>query len=902
MQKTIFLAALLLIANSLFGQNTFHKKIQNSGNFYNTTPLNNGEILCSGTQSIHYGYNQGLLVRFSPEGNILWRRRFPGLTFIWNALKTENGFVILGDTLKSVGSLPFQYNSVVSKLSSNGTVVWSKIFVNALGQATIDNKVIDGSNSNLLSGNYISYSLPTQRKSIFIKVDDDGNTLWSKIYFANIPNHYNSFSGQILEGDTLYACGNIQLNGSFVRINNNTGEIIGLSSFGGIYHDAFSTIKPTQDGNFILAGYTRSTTGSEESRPWVVKVNREGQIIWSKTYNLPGTSLTCNMAEANNGGFVLSMAPDNSNSDYGILAKIDASGNLLWAYNYAGGQQSGLKEIQSTSDGGFIALGFSSVLKTDSLGRVSTGCCPAPITFQVENYSPPLQNPTLIAEDIGTLIPYGLQSVVDTSFKVQDLCQTAITSVVEQILVCQGDSIQINGNYYQAPYTIRDTVQSLNGGCDTIRVFNLVQIPQPFRVKTLSFCPGSSVVVNGIMYTQPGTISQILPATSGCDTLLVTFLEWKPFPKKYQTTTFCPGETVFIDGVGYQFPGVLPNPDTLQGALNDCDTLLYQELAYPSEPSFVSVQCPPNLVVSTAPGMPIAVNYLLPTATSNCSCPDLHPALVVGLPTGAEFPVGNTPICYTISDVCGGNNSCCFEVKVEEKEACDIKESACIQYELLSITADADQNKTYRIRITNNCTSPLSYAAFQIPSGVEALEPAQNSVYTSPSGKNYTVRNPNYSPFYSVRFKSNGTGILGGGSDNFEYTLPPQASVQFIKAATRLMSGAFYEVTLNTFDCVLQANKSIARSFPQSTPKRNPKVSPNPSSGELFMDLSEWDQENIQLLVKSIHGQELAAYELASGIGTQSIILPEDLPDGLYFLEMRSEDGKVEIAKVVLRR
>ncbi len=810
--------------------------------------MSNGEILGCGAQDQFFAPPQGLLVRFGQDGDVLWRKRYPAMNFIWYAAETNDGFVIVGDTVGTTGPPPHPYFSAVSKLSNNGDVIWSKITGDDFGQALVSGVVMGGSNDYLVSGNYSSYSMPSQRKSFFAKLDDNGNTLWSKFYYANTPNHYNDFSAQIIEGDTLYACGNLQFNGSFVRININTGEIIGISSFGGIYHDLFSTLKPTQDGNFILAGYTRSTTGSEESRPWVVKVNREGQIIWSKTYNLVGTSLSCNMAEANDGGFVLSMGGDNAaTTSYGILAKIDAAGNVLWAYNYAGGQQFGLKDLQATSDGGFVALG-ASMLKTDKLGRVSNGCCPVPITFQVENYSPPLQNPVLIAEDRESFTPFGIQAVDDAAFTVQDFCQTAITSVVEQIPVCQGDSIQINGSFYQAPHVVLDTVLSQNGGCDTVRVFNLVQAPLPVRVESISFCPGNSVVINGIAYTQPDTISQILPAISGCD------------------------------------------------------TLLYQVLAYPSGFSSVLVHCPPDMTIITAPATPIVVNYSNPVATSDCICPDLNYELLDGLPSGAAFPVGNTQVCYSVNDVCGDYEACCFEVKVEEEAVCDAKESGCIQYELLGISIDASQNKTYRIRVTNDCASALSYTAFQVPNGITALAPVQNSTYTSPNTVEYTVRNPNHSPFHSIRFKPVNSGLASGQSDIFEYTLPAQSSPTFIKVATRLASGAFYEATLNTFGCNLQANVISDRMLNRPVFQPTLRVFPNPSSGELFLDLTGLENGIAQVRILNAHGQEMAQTLLPTGQGVQFFPLAHSLTDGLYFLELKSENGERQTARFVLHR
>jgi hypothetical protein len=901
MQKLIFFVLSVLLSSSVFGQSTFHKRFL-SGGLQSITPLSNGEFLGYGTQRPYENQNHdGLIVRFNEAGNILWSKRYPIFNYINFLAEVGNGYIILGDTTLENGQLPWSQFSVVSRISGDGNIIWSKKLGLNTGR-TRPIQVIGVPGGSVVSGSFTPFIQSTyQTSSVISRLDENGSTLWSKMIFSNTPSSYRAFSVRLIQGDTLYAYGNSQGNGCFLRLNSNTGELLGASSFGGIYLEEIADLKATQDGNFLLAGFTRSTTGSEESRPWVVKVNRTGQIIWSKTYNLLGTSLICDMAEANDGGFVLAMDGDNAfTNNYGIIAKIDETGNLIWAYNYAGGQDLALREIKSTLDGGFVALGNYGILKVDGFGRVNNGCCPAPINFQVEDYIPPYQDPALVVTNWESTASVSM-TCKNEYLKVTDYCEVSLTTVVEQLQVCQGDSIQINGSFFQAPYIYRDTVRSSNGGCDTVRVYNLMQIPQPFRVATISFCPGSSVVVNGMTYSQPDTIFQILPSTSGCDTLLVTFLSLKPIPKKYQTTTFCPGDTVFLNGIGYQAPGILPNPDTLAGPVNGCDTLLYQVLDYPSIPSEVRVNCPPNIALSTDPGTFIVSNYALPTATSDCTCPDLFFSLVQGPPPGTSFPIGTTQVCYSVSDICGDYETCCFDVKVLEKPACDIKKVGCIQYELLGISIDPEQHKTYRMRLTNDCNSNLSYVAFQIPNGIDAISPTQFNTYFSPNGMEYSVRNPNHSPFRSIRFKPLSNGISSGASDIFEYTLSAQSSPTFIKATTKLASGTFYETTLNTFGCTEQADKLNDRTE-KSTITQSLHIFPNPNSGELFVDFSGWVSGPAQLRILNLQGQELAQKVLRTDAGVQSLTIPSTLVNGFYFLEAKSESGEKQVLKFTLWR
>jgi hypothetical protein len=75
------------------------------------------------------------------------------------------------------------------------------------------------------------------------------------------------------------------------------------------------------------------------------------------------------------------------------------------------------------------------------------------------------------------------------------------------------------------------------------------------------------------------------------------------------------------------------------------------------------------------------------------------------------------------------------------------------------------------------------------------------STYMAPSGNTYTVRNPNYSPQYSIRYSSISDSINLGESDIFKYTLPAQADVTFIHVVTRLAPNIYLEAHLNTFYC-----------------------------------------------------------------------------------------------------
>ncbi|MDO8366252.1 MAG: YCF48-related protein [Saprospiraceae bacterium] len=236
------------------------------------------------------------------------------------------------------------------------------------------------------------------------------------------------------------------------------------------------------------------------------------------------------------------------------------------------------------------------------------------------------------------------------------------------------------------------------------------------------------------------------------------------------------------------------------------------------------------------------------------------------------------------------------------EEACDIKVNGCVKYELLTITEDAGKNRTYRIRVTNNCVNKLRYFVVQVPNGLQATSPANNSTYVSDGGKPYLVRNPNFSPFYSLRYSPTTDSIANGQSDIFEYTLPAQAVPTFIHVAVRLDPQVFNEAHLNTFYCpigqtpiALIPQKFKAVAF-QKTMNTSFILFPNPNAGTFSVELPEPAKNGTKFQVTDLAGRLLQEQNTEPG-RTQQTIRAGELPSGLYFLQVISEGRVIAIDK-----
>jgi hypothetical protein len=506
-------------------------------------------------------------------------------------------------------------------------------------------------------------------------------------------------------------------------------------------------------------------------------------------------------------------------------------------------------------------------------------------------------------------------TVIDTIPSATGGCDVIVTYTLtllpfqtgtENIAFCPGETVTIGGQVYDQSGTVIDTIPSSAGGCDVIVTYNLTLLTNPVRTEDISFCPGETVTIGGQVYNQSGTVlDTIASTTGGCDTIVTYQLTLLPQPTRNETIAFCPGETVSLGGNTYTQPGtvVLNLPSTTGG----CDTIATFILQFLTPaPSNVSITCPAAITIGQPSGSSGAmVTYADPTANSDCPCPGIELTMTSGLPSGSMFPMGVTPVCFAAKDSCGQTATCCFNVTIEEDDPCDTKVAGCVKYELLTITEDMGKNRTYRVRVTNNCSNKLLYTAIQVPDGVVAMEPDNNSIYTAPSGNTYRVRNPNFSPQYSVRYSSISDSINNGESDIFKYTLPAQSDVLFIHVVSRLQPYVYLAAHLNTFYCPIGITPSDDRPGSEreepvpTTGQETLFLFPNPTSGALFADVSPWNGQRLQWQVLDSRGQRVHHAVLEAAEGVQAIDLPATLPDGLYYLEMVTENGARHTARFV---
>lgn len=189
-----------------------------------------------------------------------------------------------------------------------------------------------------------------------------------------------------------------------------------------------------------------------------------------------------------------------------------------------------------------------------------------------------------IASPTGTLITYDNQidvspSVSTTYYAVNKYDNTCFDSVSINVTpasqqtfsqsICAGDAYWLNGVAYTTPGTYTDTLSN-SYGCDSIVTINLsVNQPSQSTINQV-ICFGDSYTFGSNVYNSPGTYYDTLLNSVGCDSVITLNLSLLPAANTIEFDTICEGESRVFNGAYYQLSGYYS--DTLT-SVNGCDSL-----------------------------------------------------------------------------------------------------------------------------------------------------------------------------------------------------------------------------------------------------------------------------------------------------------------------------------------
>jgi len=329
-----------------------------------------GYILCGFSRSYGSGSSDIWLIKTDAFGNKLWDKTF-GSSFGdvgYSIQKTIDGGFIIGGVTASVVN---NWDAWLIKTNAIGTKQWDKTF----GGEQYDKvySVCSTSDGNFLLtgmtysyGTYISTFNTISMDGWLIKTNGVGNKLWDKSFGEKRKDECYSIketkSGDyILTGYTYSTTG--KGDGWLIKTDKD-GNKIWDKTLGGSQNEVGYSIQETLDNGYVIIGKT-SSSGEGKDDVWMVKTDREGNILWEKTYGGLQTDIGYSVHQTLDKGYII-VGKTNSfgaGKDDVWLIKTDKEGNKLWDKAIGGIQNDAGYSVQETHDGNYIIGGI-----TDSYG------------------------------------------------------------------------------------------------------------------------------------------------------------------------------------------------------------------------------------------------------------------------------------------------------------------------------------------------------------------------------------------------------------------------------------------------------------------------------------------------------------------------------------------------------
>lgn len=250
---------------------------------------------------------------------------------------------------------------------------------------------------NTLDGGYIvvghsqssDFDVSTKNNDSYdywvLKFDEDENLEWSKT-FGGLDDDRARDVIQLNDGsfvvtgfsrsndlDASANAGNYDY--WLIKLDTN-GTLLWEKSFGFSGSDQSYVIKKTTDGNLLLGGSLdvtasgglgNSKTASKHAGGdyWLIKLDTNGNSIWTKYFGGLFTDTLLDIAETNAGDYILTGFSDSSDTnisnnlgsyDYWIV-KVDTNGNLVWEKSFGGSEIDEAYSITKTSNNQFLIVG-----------------------------------------------------------------------------------------------------------------------------------------------------------------------------------------------------------------------------------------------------------------------------------------------------------------------------------------------------------------------------------------------------------------------------------------------------------------------------------------------------------------------------------------------------------------
>jgi Tol biopolymer transport system component len=351
------------------------------GAFFDIVLTEDGNVLAVGaTNHLHVPPYSGdsLFMKLTLGGDLLWERTWGGDGYeqAWSvALAEDGGYYVFGET-DSYGAGDRDF--FLLKIAEDGSEDWFKTYGRARREWPYG--MLQLSNRDLLIYGFTEPEVGSGRNRYALRVGPDGEVIWE--YTTTSPGEELVIDAlETAESDLVLAVV-VEEDGMLVKLDAD-GNIRWTKRYELDGWQYASQLAQTDDGGFLLTGFSMSSGSRRQADTWLARCTPTGELEWEKSFgDAAHDDYATSLIQLKDGTYLLGGIGNGV-----LLSRVDQDGNVLWRRSLVGQTVYGADGLIELADGGYLVAGFVQItngrsydailLRTDAEGQITT---PSPPT------------------------------------------------------------------------------------------------------------------------------------------------------------------------------------------------------------------------------------------------------------------------------------------------------------------------------------------------------------------------------------------------------------------------------------------------------------------------------------------------------------------------------------------
>jgi len=264
-----------------------------------------GYIVAGYTMSFGAGIHDVWLLKTDADGDTLWTHTYGGSSSdaAYSVQQTtDGGYIVAGYTWSFGAGLSDLW---LIKTDANGDTLWTHTY----GGSSIDwgrsvRQTTDG--GYIIAGHTMSFGAGSDDVWL-LKTDADGDTLWTHTYGGSSSDAAYSVQqttdgGYIVAGETFsFGAGRYDV---WLLKTDTNGDTLWTHTYGGSDVDWGQSVRQTTDGGYIITGKTGSF-GAGMADVWLIKTDANGDSLWTRIYGGSDDDYGWYVQQTDDGGYIV---------------------------------------------------------------------------------------------------------------------------------------------------------------------------------------------------------------------------------------------------------------------------------------------------------------------------------------------------------------------------------------------------------------------------------------------------------------------------------------------------------------------------------------------------------------------------------------------------------------------